>query len=75
MINAKELKAHLIRCDMTIEGLAKYLDKSREAVSRKINGHNEFTRKEITMISEVLNLTPEERDTIFFENAVAEKGT
>ena len=32
----------------------------------RINGKSEFTAKEIFAISNILNLTPDERDAIFF---------
>lgn len=47
--------------------LAKYLERSPQALSAKKNCKNgDFTRKEIDMIKERYSLTAEEVDAIFF---------
>ena len=50
--------------------LAAYLGIARSTFSAKINETNgaEFTQKEIMMIKERYNLTPEQLDKIFFTN-------
>ena len=67
MINVRELKAQMTRCGVTQTQLAKVLDLSYPSVSYKVNGLRDFNREEIIKISEFLNLTPEMRDHIFFE--------
>ncbi len=52
--------------------LAKYLDRTPQALSAKKKGKNgDFTRKEIDMIKDRYSLTPEEIDAIFFAKQVS----
>lgn len=43
----KNLRAEMIRADLTTDDLANKLEIGRQAISRKLNGRSEFTRKEM----------------------------
>lgn len=47
--------------------LAEQLGLSRQGFANKLNGESEFYASEIGKLSELLSLTPEERDEIFFK--------
>ena len=53
-----------------ISYLSEQLGLSRQGLSNKINGESEFYASEISKISELLKLTPEEREDIFFKKEV-----
>lgn len=50
--------------------IAESLGITRQALYNKLNGENEFKSSEIRRLSEILSLTPEERDLIFFADYV-----
>lgn len=53
--------------DDSLEKLAKHLDITYQTLSKKMNGHVEFTRAEIKKIKDRYKLTPEQIVNIFFE--------
>lgn len=69
MIDSKLLKAELIIHDKTIGDLAKDLEISRSAVSKKVNGKSEWTHSEIQKIGELLGA--ETMNKIFFASEVS----
>ena len=75
MVNETELRVAMIRKCMNMDELADAINISRSSLSYKMNNHREFTHGEIVRITEVLDLSTEARDRIFFGNEVAEKGT
>lgn len=50
--------------------IAESLGITRQALYNKLNGENEFKSSEIRRLSEILCLTPDERDLIFFADYV-----
>lgn len=65
-----ELKVVMLRNNITSADLANKLNISKSAMSKKINGVNEFTRKDIIKLKKILGLTPALIDQIFFNNEV-----
>ena len=65
-MKSNELKSELTRMEMTYQDVADALGISVVAVQRKVNGTSEFKSSEIKALREVLNLTPERVDEIFF---------
>lgn len=55
---------------LKISYLAEQLGLSRQGLANKINGETEFYASEINKLSELLKLTPEEREEIFFNKKV-----
>ena len=53
-----------------ISYLSEQLGLSRQGLANKINGDTEFYASEINKMSELLRLTPEEREEIFFNKKV-----
>lgn len=70
MTNTVEFKVALMRAGMTTEDLSKKIGLSQQSISYKVNNKREFTSSEISKISDALNLSVEERDTIFFAKQV-----
>ena len=75
MTNTLELKAMMIRRQITAEELADRIGISQQSLSYKINNKREFTSSEIKSISDVLAMTLEERDMIFFGDVVENNST
>ena len=67
MTNKPMLLAKMALNGYTAYKLAEDIKLSRQSMSYKINGKREFNVDEINAISGLLNLTLEERDTIFFD--------
>ena len=52
----------------TLESLANYLNITYQTLSKKMNGHVDFTRTEILKIKQRYNLSAGQVDNIFFSN-------
>lgn len=74
-MNEIELKVEMLRNKINQTQLAEKLDITKSALNKKINGINDFTRKDISIIKEVLNLNPERTNEIFFNDIVDLKST
>lgn len=70
MTNTNKLKGKLAERGMTQSQLAEAIDISASSFSFKINNEVEFKVGEIKRIQNVLGLTRDERDTIFFGDDV-----
>lgn len=66
MTNKNKLNSKLALYGMTANDIAKAINKSRATVSYKMNNLREFKVSEINIISELLQLTAEEKEEIFF---------
>lgn len=75
MTNTIELEVALIRNGITYQKLAELIGISYQSMSLKANNRRDFKATEIDRIKQVLNLSSEERDIIFFSNNVEEKST
>ena len=65
MLNAKLEASGLNRSE-----IAERLGLTRQGLYNKLNGTNEFKSSEIKLLSEILMLSPQERDYIFFADYV-----
>lgn len=74
-MNITEFKVEMLRNKVNRTKLAEELNISKSALSKKINGVNEFSRKDISICKKVLNLTPQRVDEIFFNTNVDLKST
>lgn len=70
MTNGRFLKAAIIKNGYTAGTLADSIGLSRQSMSYKLNNKRKFTANEISVISEKLNLSLEEKEEIFFGNSV-----
>ena len=69
MLNRKLLKETIEDRGITISALSRKTGLSREAVYRKLkNPNSDFTASQIISFTKALRLTPEERDSIFFNS-------
>ena len=71
MLNKNKLRGKIAEAGMTVASLAAAIGLNPATLHRKINGETEFTRAEIQTITEVLNLTVEEVQEIFFARKLA----
>lgn len=70
-MNAKELKAQMVRKEKTVDQLCASLGISRSAWFRKIGGESQFTQGEITGLRKELELSDEQTGDIFFNERVS----
>lgn len=61
-----KLKAAMEECNDNMTSLAEYLEITYQTLSKKINGHTDFTQTEIKKIKERYKLSALELDIIFF---------
>ena len=72
MVNINKLRGKIVECGLTVEKLASLIGLSKSAFYRKLKGSGEnFSIKEANDIAEILNLTAEEVNAIFFAQFVA----
>lgn len=69
------LKSERVKLGITQKNICKKLEINAATYSKKENGVIEFKASEIMILKEVLKLTPEKINDIFFENNVALKAT
>ena len=70
MTDTYKLRYKIKSSGIKISYLAEQLGLSRQGLANKINGDTEFYGSEISKMSELLRLTPEEREEIFFNKQV-----
>lgn len=61
-----KLREQIDKNNDTLDELANYLSIAYQTLSKKMNGHVEFTRAEIKKIKDRYNLEAEQIDYIFF---------
>ena len=66
-MNSTELKVEMLRSNINQTQLAEALDITKSALSKKLNGTNDFSRKDIAVVKEILHLSPKRIDDIFFK--------
>ena len=66
MVNANVLKSKIVLHGDTMSSLADHLGISRQTLTLKVSGANDFNQSEIKSIIIKYGLTPEEVDVIFF---------
>lgn len=66
MVNANLLKSKMVLHGENMSVLADHLDISRQTLSLKVSGVNDFTQSEIKQIILKYDLTLEETNAIFF---------
>lgn len=66
MFKANLFKAKLIEKGKTVSGIAATIGCNEVTLYRKINGTSDFTRNEIQLIKQDMQLTSEEVEAIFF---------
>lgn len=75
MTDTLYLKSILVRRGVTFEYVSEQMGLSKTSLSYKINNKRQFTATEIVKLSNILNLTANERDEIFFGENVDFKST
>lgn len=70
MTDTKRFKSILVAKGLTLEKLAKMVGLSNASLSYKVNNIRQFKIAEISAITKILNLSPKERDEIFFSENV-----
>lgn len=64
----ERLKGKMVEHSLRDQDMAKLLGIDSSTFYRKKNGVTEFTREEIKIMKNLLNLTADEIDSIFFED-------
>lgn len=70
-MNRNKLLGKIKENGFTIETVARLTGMSLSTLSRKLNGHVEFTRDEINAISDALKMSNEDLLEIFFNEKVS----
>jgi transcriptional regulator with XRE-family HTH domain len=70
MTNREKLKGKIVENGLTQEQLAEILGIRIATLNYKVNNKSEFKASEIKKLAEVLHLTDEEVNTIFFADKV-----
>ena len=71
-MNPTEFKVAQIRADISKEDMAKKLGINIATLYRKINGESEFTLSELKLLKEILELSKEDVDRIFFGESLTQ---
>ena len=66
MTNSQELKNRIASNGLMLSFVCEKLGITYATLRRKINNENEFTASEISALTELLHLTDDERNRIFF---------
>lgn len=64
------LRETIEKSGISVTFIAKSLGISRTGLYKKLNGKTEFKVSEISKMKDILNITPKERDAIFFSKNV-----
>lgn len=70
-MNVNELKAEIVRHNLTIPKLADLINMSKKTLYSRIKGETSFTQVEISTIAHVLSLSKDRIMDIFFDEKVA----
>lgn len=70
MTNTNEFKAALVRKGITSGELAEMIGISRQSLSYRMNNIVEFRISEVEKIAQILGLSLEEKNLIFFDSQV-----
>lgn len=70
-MNTNLLKSQIILKGHTLSQVACYLDLSKSSLYRKMYGENEFTRKEMLKLKQLLELSNDTVMDIFFNEKVS----
>lgn len=68
MTNTIELKYAILKAKKTNKSLSKELGLNENTFANKMNNKSEFKASEISQLTNLLDLTEEEKNTIFFGN-------
>jgi transcriptional regulator with XRE-family HTH domain len=68
MFHANELRAELVRKELSVEDVAKQMGIDKASLYRKLKGDSEFLRIEIEKLVNILQLSGEDVLRIFFTN-------
>lgn len=66
MTDTTKLKVAILMAGISHDTIAYQLGIARETLWRKINNITEFKAREIMLLQDILHLSNEERDSIFF---------
>ena len=67
MTDVTKLKQEIDNSGLKLDYIAKHLGITRQTLSKKLKGQAEFKQSEMVILSYLLNLSPTEREFIFFK--------
>ena len=71
MVNILKLKGKIVEKGFNVERLAESTEVSKHVLYQRLKKSEDFTIKEVVAIANVLDLSSEELNDIFFSNIVA----
>ena len=72
MFCENKFRGKVAECRMTLTGLSAAIGINPATMNRKMSGESDFTRSEIQKIRNILNLTDDELNSIFFAEQLTE---
>lgn len=66
MTDTKRLKDRIDQSGLKLQWIAEQLGLTRFGLYKKISGESDFRQQEIARLSEILGLSAEDRDALFF---------
>ena len=71
MVNILKLKGKIVEKGFNVERLAESTEVSKHVLYQRLKKSEDFTVKEVVAIANVLDLSGEELNAIFFSNIIA----
>lgn len=71
MVNILKLKGKIVEKGFNVERLAESTEVSKHVLYQRLKKSEDFTVKEVVAIANVLDLSSEELNDIFFSNIIA----
>lgn len=75
MTDTKRLKDRIDQSGLKLQWIAEQLGLTRFGLYKKLSGESDFRQQEIARLSEILELSAEDRDALFFAPMVEKNST
>ena len=75
MTDTKRLKDRIDQSGLKLQWIAEQLGLTRFGLYKKLSGESDFRQQEIARLSEILELSAEDRDALFFASKVEKIST
>jgi DNA-binding phage protein len=75
LTDTKRLKDRIDQSGLKLQWIAEQLGLTRFGLYKKLSGESDFRQQEIAKLSEILELSAEDRDALFFAPKVEKNST
>lgn len=72
MFDKNKFKGRIVELGLSVDKVANLLGINAATLYRKMNGDSDFSRGEIQLLKDVLNLSGKEMEDIFFKQGLTE---